>query len=373
MWYHTFFQREWENLPEWIQSTQSIFVRSILACFTAFIIGCMIGPWIISRLQRGQFVDDNEKCDSNAVREQNKSKKNTPIMGGIIIIVALLVSLLIWARLNYEYIWGAIGAIVGFGMLGLADDLIKSTSKAKGLRARTKMLGILFISFALGYFLWYQWKETPEQLRLIMPGMEETSWSLAWKGGVGLILWAIVVLAGSSNAVNLTDGMDGLAIGCTVAVAISMALVAGLVQTPKMAEAWLLPYTENANELTVCLAALVGAGLAFLWFNSYPASIFMGDCGSLMLGGLLGYIALVFKIELLYFVLGGIFVLETISVIIQVAVYKLSRKQIRVFKCAPLHHHFALGSWKSETKVTLRFWILQFFFILLAFGFLLSR
>lgn len=371
MWYYIFFQHEWESLPLWIQSTKSISTRAILACFTAFILGCIIGPYIIKSLKKGQVIDDNEKCDSAAVREQNKSKKNTPIMGGLIIIVALLFSIIFWAQLDIPYIFGAIVSVICFGMLGFVDDYIKSSSKSKGLRARTKMLGILIISGSLAFFLWWQWHETPEQLRLIMPGIKDMYWSLSWAGGSGLILWIVLVMAGSSNAVNLTDGMDGLAIGCAIAVAVAIALLAGLAQNSTLAETWLLPHTQGAGELAICAMALVGAGLAFLWFNSYPATIFMGDCGSLMLGGFLSYLALVLKIELLYFVLGGIFVLETVSVIIQVTVYKI--RHTRVFLCAPLHHHFSLGAWKSETKVTMRFWILQAMLLFLVFGFLLCH
>ncbi len=340
-----------ENLP----------LRAVIACFTAFIIGIIFAPLIIKIIVRYQFIDSNEKCDSNAVRDQNKAKKNTPIMGGLIIFLALLFSTLLWAKWDWPVV-GFLLTALGFCLIGFSDDVIKTKSKSKGLSAKFKMLLLLLVSTAIAFGIWHKFRDSAEYTTIIFI-KTEWEWKLALASSIAFISWMILVFCGSTNAVNLTDGMDGLAVVCSIMIAAALALVAYLVGDSSLAKDFSLLHVPLSQELSVCSMALVGAGLAFLWFNSHPASIFMGDSGSLMLGGILAYIAIILRQEILYFILSGIFVLEAISVIIQVSIYKIKRK--RIFRCAPIHHHFALGSWKAETKVTIRFWIIQFFFVLL--------
>jgi len=325
--------------------------RSIGAFATALIIGIMFGPRVISwltRLKCGQFIHEDVKA--------HQCKAGTPTMGGLLMAVAILPSVLIWADLSNQYVWMTMLVFIGFGAIGMADDYIKVVKKHnKGLSAKAKIIGQLFIATtAVGALML-----DPEfSTKLAVPFFKNVQPDL----GLFYLPFALMVIVGASNGVNLTDGLDGLAIGPTVVAAGMFALfvyVAGHAQIARYLQVTPVP---GVGEVTVFCAALVGAGLGFLWFNAYPAQVFMGDVGSLSLGGALGFVAVVCKQELILLIVGGVFVLETLSVILQVGYYKFSGGK-RIFKMAPLHHHFELKG-IPESKIIIRFWILS---ILLAF------
>jgi phospho-N-acetylmuramoyl-pentapeptide-transferase len=337
--------------------------RGALAAFTAFVLGVIFAPAFINGLKKRQFLDAPEKSDSQAVRDQNAYKKNTPTMGGIIILAAFLASLLLWADWRNPHVAWTMCAALGFSLIGFLDDVVKTHTKKKGLSARSKMALLLLLSLALSFAIWRSIRQEPTLTVLYLPFWRDFSVDLAVAGGTAFVALSVLVMSGSANAVNLTDGMDGLATGCTLittAVFIPFAYAAGQrVWAQRLAVA----YVPGGDEIAVCCFALFGACLAFLWYNSFPASVFMGDCGSLMLGGTLGYWAVVLRQEFLLFVAGGVFVWEAISVAIQVIHYKRTKR--RVFLCAPVHHHYRLKGW-PETKVVQRFWIIGILFALLA-------
>lgn len=344
------------NSADFLSLSQNITLRGALAAFTSFFVGVVTGPFIIKMLRRFQVLQDIDKAPSEDLRAEHASKKGTPTMGGVIIILAFLVSILIWAKLDNRYVLWTILATVGFGLVGFLDDLVKAHTSDIGLSAKGKMILLLLVSLALAYVIWRTIRGNSSLTYLYFPFFREWKIDLAIGGGVCFILFATIVISGSSNAVNLTDGLDGLAIGCTIIVSTAFSVIAYVVGRSDFANYLGVTYIPGAGELAICCLALSGAGLAFLWFNCYPASVFMGDCGALMLGGFLGYIAVALRQEILLFIVGGIFVLEALSVMLQVAWFKLTHK--RIFLCAPIHHHFTRKKW-NETKVTIRFFIIE--------------
>ncbi len=354
---------------EFLKFTDHITVRGALAFFTAFMMGILFGPIVIEKLKKMQFMDACDKSPCEDLRN-NKKKKNTPTMGGVLIVFSFLFSIFLWARLDNHYVWWAILSTFGFALVGLLDDVIKAFSNKKGLTARGKFSLLLVVSVSLSIVLWKTIKDNPDLLYLYFPFLKALKINLAIGGGILFILFATLVIIGSSNAVNLTDGLDGLAIGCTIIVSTTLSIISYIVGRRDFSSYLEVTYIPGSGELSICCLALVGAGLAYLWFNGFPASVFMGDCGSLMLGGFLGYVAVALRQEILLGIIGGIFVLEAISVMIQVFWFKLTRR--RVFRCAPIHHHFVLNG-MEESKVVMRFWIIEIFLAIFALATLKLR
>lgn len=322
--------------------------RAALAALTAFILSLIFGPTVIRILKKWNIGENVRKEESKRLHELHGNKQGTPTMGGIFIILAILFSNLLWADLSNRHILIALFGTIWLGLTGFTDDYLKLTKKRpKGLTAASKLTSQIILGLIVGTVLYL----TPENnTRLDIPFLKEVSLDL----GVLYILFVILVIAGTSNAVNLTDGLDGLAIGNVIMVAITFSMLSYVTGNIKFSHYLLIPYIEGSGELTVFCGSILGAGLGFLWFNCYPASVFMGDVGSLALGGALGIVALLIKKEMLLVIVGGIFVLEALSVIIQVVSFKLTKK--RIFKIAPLHHHFQFLGW-DENKVIVRFWI----------------
>jgi phospho-N-acetylmuramoyl-pentapeptide-transferase len=319
-----------------------------MAALTAFLISIILGPPVIRRLKRFKIGDKIIKNDSLRLDEIQQHKKDTPTMGGLLILSAITVSTLLWADITNRNIIIVLFVTLWLGLTGFIDDYLKQIKKRpKGLNAVSKLTSQIVLGLILGSILYF---DSHSSIRLDLPFVKNISINL---DGF-FILFVILVIAGSSNAVNLTDGLDGLAIGIVVMVAIAFSILSYVSGNIKLSEYLLIPYIRGSGELTVFCAAILGAGLGFLWFNCYPATVFMGDVGSLALGGAIGTVALLIRKELLLIVVGGIFVVEALSVILQVASFKLTKK--RLFKIAPLHHHFQFLNW-PENKVIVRFWI----------------
>ncbi len=334
--------------------------RTIYAILTALVISFILGPIIIRMLQRyhiGQSVrEDGPKS--------HLGKSGTPTMGGILILVAMILSTLLWADLLNPYVWLAILATVGFGLIGFWDDFLKvSKRQSKGLLPRYKFGLQILLALTISVILYHL---PAYSTQLTVPFFKDVNPDLGWF----YIVFAVLVIVGASNAVNLTDGLDGLAIGPVIVAALAYTVVAYVSGHKKFAEYLLISYMEGAGELSVFCGAIVGASLGFLWFNTYPASVFMGDVGSLPLGGALGTVAVISKHELLLLLVGGLFVIEALSVIFQVASFKARGK--RVFLMAPIHHHFELKGWE-EPKVVIRFWIISIILALLSLSTLKLR
>jgi phospho-N-acetylmuramoyl-pentapeptide-transferase len=328
--------------------------RSFMALITALVISLVIGPWIIERLRRSQHGGETIREDTP---ERHRTKKGTPTMGGLVILAAILGSTLLWANLTNRYVWVVVLTTAGFGLIGMADDLVKLRTR-KGLRAGQKFLMQVLMALAVVQIVYWQppgnWATT-----LAIPFFK------GWLIDLGL-LWipfAMLVIIGASNAVNLTDGLDGLAVGPIIMAAGAFGVIAYLTGNFRAADYLKILNVKGAGELTVFCGALIGAAIGFLWFNCHPAEVFMGDAGSLALGGAIGMLAVLTKAELLLPLIGGLYVVEAGSVIIQVASYKLTGR--RVFRMAPLHHHYELAGW-SEPKIVVRFWIVSFALALLA-------
>jgi len=322
--------------------------RAAMAAFTAFFISLLLGPVVIKMMARLKIGENIRKEDSAKLYELHSSKQNTPTMGGVLVLLAILVSVALWADLFNKHILLASFSTVWLGITGFLDDYLKQVKKkSKGLNASAKFTSQVFLGAILGLILFYSADINTE---LNIPFLKNISIDL----GVFYILFVILVITGSSNAVNLTDGLDGLAVGIVIMVAFAFAVLSYVTGNIKFSNYLLTPYIAGSGELTVFCASVLGAGLGFLWFNCYPASIFMGDVGSLALGGALGTVALLIKKELLLIIVGGIFVVEALSVILQVASFRFRKK--RIFKIAPLHHHFQFLGW-PESKVIVRFWI----------------
>lgn len=337
-------------------------LRTILATLTALLIAILIGPKMIKWLQRlqiGQTVRDDGP-------ETHLQKMGTPTMGGVLILAAILISVIVWGDLTNEYVWVTLAILIGYGMVGFVDDYRKVVRKdAKGLIARWKYMWQSIIAIAVAFYL-YANATTPEQTALVVPFFKDVLPQL----GLFYLVIVYFTVVGSSNAVNLTDGLDGLAIVPTILVAGALAIFAYATGNINFSEYLHIPYIPQASELVIICGAIIGAGLGFLWFNAYPAQVFMGDVGSLALGGALGIIAVLVRQEIVLIIMGGVFVMETLSVIIQVGSFKLRGK--RVFRMAPIHHHFELKGW-PEPKVIVRFWIVSLILVLVGLATLKLR
>jgi phospho-N-acetylmuramoyl-pentapeptide-transferase len=324
--------------------------RAALAGITAFLISLWIGPWVIRTLSRMNLKQSIEREGFSKLYEAHANKKNVPTLGGVLILSSLILSVLLWADLSNRYVLLSILTLVWLGAIGFADDALKLWKKdSKGLKASLKMAGQLVLSVGIGLYLYFDhtaWQAVE------LPFLK--NYYLAT--GPLFVIFVAIVITGASNAVNLTDGLDGLAIGCTIMIALTYGVLSYVSGHSDFSRYLQIPFIPGSGELAVICAALFGAGMGFLWFNSHPASLFMGDMGSLSLGGVLGVIAIFIKKELLLVIVGGIFVMEAVSVILQVASYKFRKK--RIFLMAPIHHHFQLKG-LSESKVVIRFWIIS--------------
>ena len=341
---------------------QYLTLRAILGVITALGIALIVGPTMIRRLsfkQIGQVIRDDGP-------QSHLSKSGTPTMGGALILVAIAISTLLWADLNNRYIWVVLLVTMLFGVIGFIDDYIKLVRQdPNGLASRYKYFWQSVVGTGAAVFL-YTSATIPAETELIIPFFKDVIIPL----GAWYILLAYLVIVGSSNAVNLTDGLDGLAIMPTVMVAGALGLFSYLAGHAEFARYLSIPYIPSAGELTIFCAAMVGAGLGFLWFNTYPAQVFMGDVGALALGAALGCVAVLVRQELVLLIMGGVFVAETLSVVVQVASYKLRGK--RVFLMAPIHHHYELKGW-PEPRIIVRFWIITVFLVLVGIATLKIR
>jgi len=337
-------------------------LRAICGALTALVISFVVGPTMIRRLSNkniGQSVRDDGP-------ESHLEKAGTPTMGGTLILVSIAASTLLWSDLTNRYVWVALLVTLTFGVVGFIDDYKKvKLGNSDGLSARAKYLWQSIIALTAALFL-FNSAEVPAETQFIVPFFKEVMLDMGWT----YVVLTYFVIVGTSNAVNLTDGLDGLAILPTVMVAGAFAIFAYLTGHVKFAEYLAIPYIPLAGELIVFCAALVGAGLGFLWFNAYPAMVFMGDVGALALGAALGIVAVLVRQEVVLVIMGGVFVMETVSVIVQVASFKLRGK--RVFRMAPIHHHFELKGW-PEPHVIVRFWIITFILVLLGLATLKLR
>jgi phospho-N-acetylmuramoyl-pentapeptide-transferase len=332
--------------------------RTISATLTALVISFILGPWLIRKLtelQLGQRVRDD-------VPSRHRVKEGTPTMGGSLVIIAVIGSTLLWSNLTNPAVWSVLFITISYAVLGFVDDYRK-VKQGKGVSGKTKIVFQIIIALAGAGFLFIYLDFNP---LLTLPFFKDLRPDL----GLFYIALIIFILVGTSNAVNLTDGLDGLAIGPVMITAGTFALVTYLAGHKQFATYLQIPYTSGCGELSIFCGAIVGAGLGFLWFNAYPAQIFMGDIGSLSLGGALAMVAIIAKQEILLAIVGGIFVIETLSVIIQVAVYQTKKR--RVFKMAPIHHHFELKGW-AEPKIIVRFWIITIILSLIAISTLKLR
>lgn len=332
---------------------QYITFRTAYAALTALLLSLLFGPWLIRRL-KARKLGESIRADGP---KSHQTKSGTPTMGGILILGSLLASALLWMDLANLYTWLVLLATAGFGTIGLTDDYLKKFRKhSRGLTARFKFSAQILLS--LGIVLLLYCNRGEHTTLLYLPFFKKAVLDLGWL----YIPFATLLLVGYSNGVNLTDGLDGLAIGLVIMVALTLAVLSYLAGRADYAAYLQIPFIKGSWELAVYSLALVGASVGFLWFNSHPAEIMMGDTGSLALGGVIGVISLAIKKEMLLFLLGGVFVLEVLSVAIQVVGFKLTGR--RLFKMAPLHHHFELLGW-PESKVVTRFWILGGLFAIL--------
>jgi phospho-N-acetylmuramoyl-pentapeptide-transferase len=368
--YWLLYQRLFVHFPPF-RIFRYVTFRTAFASLTALFMGLIVGPAIIRQLrdfQIGQYIREEGP-------KGHQKKAGTPTMGGVLITIAIVVPTLLWADLSNTYIWLAVFATMAFGAIGFADDYIKVVHKRNlGLTGRMKLLlqflaaGLVAVTLvtltATRQYSTHLMVPFLKQFRpdLVIEGLRHYP-HLWWLAFTPFVVFVMLVLVGSSNAVNLTDGLDGLAIGCTVIAAGALTVLTYLSGHAVFAEYLELQKMPAVAEVTVFCGAMVGSSIGFLWYNAHPAEIFMGDVGSLALGGAIGTVAIIIKQELLLPFIGGIFVLEALSVIIQVGSYKLRKK--RVFKMAPIHHHFELMGW-SESKIIIRFWILALIFALFA-------
>lgn len=351
--------------------------RAAMAAVTAFLISVLIGPAIIRYLKRKKIIEEEYKTDCDQLNEMRRKKRNEetiPTMGGMIILIAILSATLLWGNLDNRFIQLGLLGTVGFGIIGFIDDYIKLVYfDRKGLRSKSKFFLQTAISAALTFaiFVLLRRMNNEELLRVYSPIGRDLFLDLSLWGGVFFFFFALFIIVGTSNAVNITDGVDGLAPGCMLITAVTMAVICYAAGRTDFTEYLNITYVRGSGELTIFCAAMAGATMGFLWFNCYPAKIFMGDTGSLSLGGLLGFIAVSCKQELLLFIVAGIFFVEILSVILQVGSYKL-RGGRRIFRCAPLHHHFQFGGWK-DPKITVRFWIIEAIFAIIGLATLKMR
>jgi phospho-N-acetylmuramoyl-pentapeptide-transferase len=358
------------DLAQWLAKDFRLFnvfnyitLRAVLACMTALIISFIVGPAMIRKLTAykiGQAVRDDGP-------QSHLVKAGTPTMGGALVLVAVTVTTLLWADLQNRFVWVVLLVTLGFGAVGWVDDYRKVVHRnPKGLSAKAKFFWQSVIGLAAAFYIAYS-TNLPQQTQLIVPFFKTVALPL---GVAGFIVLTYFVIVGTSNAVNLTDGLDGLATMPVVMVCSALGLFAYVAGNSIYSRYLGFPYIPGAGELLVICAAISGAGLAFLWFNAHPAQVFMGDVGALALGAALGVIAVIVRQEIVLFIMGGVFVVETLSVIIQVASYKTTGK--RVFRMAPLHHHYELKGWK-ETQVVVRFWIITMMLVLVGLSTLKLR
>ena len=356
-------------LTDWLAQHESAFsvfryltLRAIMAVLTALIISFAVGPAMIRRLTRykiGQTIRDDGP-------QSHLSKAGTPTMGGVLMLVAIGIATLLWADLSNRYVWLVLLVALGCGAIGLVDDYRKLVLKdARGLASRYKFLGLSAVGLAAAVYL-YAIASTPAETALLVPYLKDVSFQL----GPWFVLLAYLTIVGSSNAVNLTDGLDGLAALPTVLVAGALAIFVYASGHVDFAGYLKIPHIPGLGEVTVFCGALVGAGLGFLWFNTYPAQVFMGDVGALALGAALGIVAVAARQELVLLIMGGVFVAETVSVMLQVASFKMTGN--RIFRMAPLHHHFELKGW-PEPRVIVRFWIVTVILVLVGLASLKIR
>ncbi len=323
--------------------------RSGMAAVTTFLLCIFFGPLFIKVFRKHSIRENVSRNDCADLDPYNQHKEGTPTMGGVFIIGSIVVSVLLWADLSNFYVLMTLFTCVWLSVLGFFDDYVKLRGKGerRGVRASTK----LFWQIMLGCFVGsYIYNANPQAAQLDIPFLKSFAIGL----GLFYIPFVALIVVGTSNAVNLTDGLDGLAIGCVLIVTLTLSILSYISGHIEFSSYLFIPYVPGAGELTVVCAAVIGASLGFLWFNCYPASIFMGDVGSLPLGGVLGVIAVLIKKELLLVLLGGVFVFEALSVILQVLSFKMTGK--RMFKVSPFHHHLQLSGW-SESKIIIRFWI----------------
>jgi phospho-N-acetylmuramoyl-pentapeptide-transferase len=340
-----------------------ITLRTVLAALTALVISFIIGPVMIRKLTAykiGQSVRDDGP-------QTHLVKTGTPTMGGALILTAIVLTTLLWSDLNNRYVWVVLATTLGFGVIGWVDDYRKVVYRnPKGLSARAKFFWQSLIALVVALYL-ASIAEIPAQTDMIVPFFKEVAIPL---GAAGFVVLSYFVIVGTSNAVNLTDGLDGLAIMPTVMISSALAVFAYASGHVVFAKYLGIPYIPNAGELAVFCGAMAGAGLAFLWFNAYPAEVFMGDVGALALGAALGIVTVIVRQEIVLVIMGGVFVVEALSVMLQVASFKLLGK--RIFRMAPLHHHFELKGWK-ENQVVVRFWIITFILVLVGLSTLKLR
>ncbi|MFT5674913.1 MAG: phospho-N-acetylmuramoyl-pentapeptide-transferase [Paraglaciecola sp.] len=356
-------------MAEWLQQFDAGFsvfsyltLRAILSTLTALLMAVMIGPKMIRWLQHmqiGQMVRDDGP-------ESHLAKSGTPTMGGLLILAAIVISVLLWADLTNRYVWVTLFVVVTYGTIGFIDDYRKVVRKdPKGLIARWKYFWQSVIAIVVAFYL-YSSQQNPAETALLVPFFKEVMPQM----GLWFIVVTYFVLVGTSNAVNLTDGLDGLAIVPTIMVAGAFAIFAYATGNINFSAYLNIPYLPLTSELVVVCGAIVGAGLGFLWFNTYPAQVFMGDVGSLALGGTLGILAVLVRQEIVLFIMGGVFVIETLSVILQVGSFKLRGQ--RIFRMAPIHHHYELKGW-PEPRVIVRFWIISLILVLIGLATLKLR
>ncbi|KEA65387.1 Phospho-N-acetylmuramoyl-pentapeptide- transferase [Marinobacterium lacunae] len=339
-----------------------ITLRGILGVLTALGLSLFIGPRLIEQLKAKQIG----QAVRNDGPQSHLSKAGTPTMGGALIILSIAISTLLWADLSNRYVWITLAVLLIFGAVGWVDDWRKVVEKnPRGLPARWKYFWQSIGGFGAALLLYFT-AQSPVETELILPFVKDFSLQL----GLGFIVFTYFVIVGSSNAVNLTDGLDGLAIMPTVMVGGALAVFAYLSGHVQFANYLNIPYVAGAGELIIFCGAIVGAGLGFLWFNTYPAQVFMGDVGALALGAALGVVAVIVRQELVLVIMGGVFVMETVSVILQVASFKLTGR--RIFRMAPIHHHFELKGW-PEPRVIVRFWIITVVLVLIGLATLKIR
>jgi len=332
--------------------------RAGMAAVTTFLLCLILGPIFIKKLKQWKIQEIAKRQDCPDLDRFQESKEGTPTMGGLFIVGSIVLSVLLWADLSNRHIILTLLTCVWLAVLGFVDDYIKLTrrgQRARGLTKKTKLLWEIFLGLLVGSYIYFNFETST---RLDVPFIK----SLIIDLGIFYIPFVALVVIGTSNAVNFTDGLDGLAIGCVLIVSITLAGLSYISGHLQFSEYLFLPFVPGAGELTIFCAAIVGASLGFLWFNCHPATVFMGDVGSLSLGGSLGIIAVLIKKELILALAGGIFVIEALSVILQIASFKISKK--RIFKMSPLHHHLQLSGW-HESKIIVRFWILAIVLALL--------
>ena len=363
-------------LAQWLSQdvrTFSVFnyitLRALMAAMTSLMISFMVGPWMIRKLT-SMKIGQSVRTDGP---QTHLVKAGTPTMGGALILTSVTISTLLWGDLHNSYIWVVLLTTVGVGAIGWVDDYRKVVHRnPDGLSARAKMFWQSLIALAVGIFLWLH-ATLPAHTELIVPFFKHLVFPL---GMFGFIAMVYLVIVGSSNAVNLTDGLDGLAIMPTVMVASALAIFAYVAGHAEFSKYLGEPSISGAGELAIFCAAIAGAGLAFLWFNAYPAEVFMGDVGALALGAALGAVAVIVRQEVVLAIMGGVFVMEAVSVMVQVSYFKYTKKRFgkgeRILLMAPLHHHFEQKGWK-ETQVVVRFWIITMLLVLIGLATLKLR